>query len=245
MTRTARITTALLALTLAASPALAQATDKPWSVSFDIGGERSLSGDLHGGGTGTVLGLPTQVGARTYDDIYSTGIFWTAGLGYAVGTSGELRGQFSWAKATADRLTVGTVANLDLFGQFDDDRSMGVELGYRQYLGASDMRLRPYIGVFGGVTRVDAIKAEFTVPAANVTLSGVDMYESSTVPVFGATLGLQAALNDMLALQVGADLRWRGNLSPKDGLAGTGLEPINDESRRWSLPFYAGLTLRF
>jgi len=242
---TARITTLLCALALVAAPVAAQTTDKPWSVSFDIGGERSVSGDLHGGGTGTVLSLPTQVGARTYDDIYGTSFFWTAGLGYAVSASGELRGQFSFSKATADRLKVGTVAGLDLFGLFDDDRSMGVELGYRQYLGASDMRVRPYIGVFGGVSRVDAIKSEFTVPAAAVTLSGVDMYESSTVPVGGVNAGLQAALSDMLALQIGADLRWRGNLSPKDGLAGTGLEPINDESRRWSLPFYAGLTLRF
>lgn len=243
--KTARISAFLCALTVAAAPAFAQTSDRPWSVSFDIGTERALSGDLHGAGNGTVLALPTQVSARTYNDIYGMGFQWTAGLGYAVSSSGELRGQFSWAKGTADRLKVGTVANLDLFGLFDDDQSMGVELGYRQYLGGSDARVRPYLGVFGGVSRVDAIKAEFTVPAASVTLSGVDMYEESTVPVFGANVGLQAKLSDALFLQLGADLRWRGDLSPKDGLAGTGLERINDESRRWSLPVSAGLTIRF
>lgn len=242
---TARISAALCALTVAAAPAFAQTPEKPWSVSWDIGIERSLSGDLHGGGNGTVLTLPTQVGARTYDDIYGTGFQWTAALGYAVSPSGELRAQFSWAKGTAERLKVGTVANLDLFGLFDDDKSMGFELGYRQYLGGSDLRVRPYLGVFGGVSRVDAIQAEFTVPAASVTLSGVDMYEESTVPVFGANAGLQAKLSDALFLQVGADLRWRGDLKAKDGLAGTGLERINDESRRWSLPISAGLTIRF
>lgn len=242
---TARISAALCALTLAATPAFAQTPEKPWSVSFDLGMERALSGDVHGGGTGTVLGLPTQVGARTYDDIYGTGFQWSAGLGYAVSPSGELRATFSWAKGTADRIKVGTVANLDLFGLFDEDKSMGVELGYRQYVGSADARVRPYVGLFGGLSRVDAITAEFTVPAASVTLSGVDMYERSTVPVFGANAGLQAKLSEGLFFQVGADLRWRGNLKARDGLAGTGLEPINDESRRWSLPVSAGLTIRF
>lgn len=243
---TARMTLgAIGVLLMAASPAFAQAQEKPWSLSFDVGTERALSGDLHGAGTGTVLALPTQVRARSYNDIFGMGFQWKAGLGYAVTSSGELRAQFSWAKGTADRLTVGTVAGLELFGLFDEDRSMGLELGYRQYVGASDARLRPYVGVFGGVSMVDAIAAEFTVPAASVTLSGVDMYEESTVPVFGASMGFQAKLSDSLLLQLGADLRWRGDLSPKDGLAGTGLEPINDQSRRWSLPVSAGLTIRF
>ena len=30
-----------------------------------------------------------------------------------------------------------------------------------------------------------------------------------------------------------------------DGLAGTGLEGINDESRRWSMPITGGITVRF
>ena len=243
--KTARISAFLCALTVAAAPAFAQTSEKPWSVSFDIGAERALSGDLHGGANGTVLGLPTQVAARTYDDIYGMGLRWTAGLGDAVTPSAELRAQFSWAKGTADRLKVGTVANFDLLGLFDDDKSMEFDLGYRQYLGGAESRVRPYLGVFGGVSRVDAIKAEFTVPAASVTLPGVDMYEESTVPVFGASAGLQAKLTDALSLQVGADLRWRGDLSPKDGLAGTGLDGINDKSRRWSLPVFAGLTVRF
>jgi hypothetical protein len=236
---------ALGALLMAAAPALAQTPEKPWSVSFDLGTERALSGDLHGGGSGTVLGLPTQVGARSYNDIYGMGFQWKAGLGYSVSPSGELRAQFAWAKGTAERLAVGTVADFELFGLFDEDRSMSLEVGYRQYLGAADARVRPYVGVSGGVSMVDAIAGEFTVPAASVTLSGVDMYEESTVPVFGASAGFQAKLNNALSFQVGADLRWRGDLSPKDGLAGTGLEPINDESRRWSLPISAGLTIRF
>ena len=40
-----------------------------WTVSFDLGNQLALSGDVHSGGSGTVLGLPTQVTAKTYDDV--------------------------------------------------------------------------------------------------------------------------------------------------------------------------------
>jgi hypothetical protein len=41
------------------------------------------------------------------------------------------------------------------------------------------------------------------------------------------------------------DFRWYGDLTPVDGLAGTGLESINDESRRWSMPLTVGAVFRF
>jgi hypothetical protein len=36
-----------------------------------------------------------------------------------------------------------------------------------------------------------------------------------------------------------------GDANDLDGLAGTGLESINDESRRWSMPITGGITVRF
>jgi len=83
------------------------------------------------------------------------------------------------------------------------------------------------------------------VPQANVVLPNVDFFDSSVVPAFGMGGGLQVALSDRLAFQGGVDLRWHGDLKAKDGLAGTGLEPINDKSRRWALPITGGLTVRF
>ena len=38
---------------------------------------------------------------------------------------------------------------------------------------------------------------------------------------------------------------WQGDANDLDGLAGTGLESINDESRRWSIPIIGGITVRF
>lgn len=221
----------------------AQAQSKPWSVSFDAGAQTALSGNVHGAGTGRVLTLPTVVDAKTYADIYGTGFYWAAGLGYKVGSNGEVRVQGGYTANPAERLQVGTVAGLALFGQFDDYKAFGMDFGYRQYYGSS--HLRPYAGASVGFTRVDTINSTFTVPAANVTLTAVPMNASSTVPSFGLQGGVQMHLNDSLAFQVGADFRWHGDLDQNEGLAGTGLESINDKTRRWALPVTAGLTLRF
>ncbi|MFN7915317.1 MAG: hypothetical protein U0Q55_08250 [Vicinamibacterales bacterium] len=231
----------IFAATFLAGPVHAQ--EKPWSVSFDLGMQTAVNGNVHGAGTGRVLTLPTVVDAKTYGDIYGNGFYWAAGLGYKVGSNGELRVQGSYTANPADRLQVGTVAGLALFAHFDDYKAFGMDLGYRQYYGASS--LRPYAGASVGFTRVDTINSTFTVPAANVTLSSVPMNASSTVPSFGLQGGVQMHLNDSVAFQVGADFRWQGDLEQNEGLAGTGLDTINDKTRRWALPVTAGLTLRF
>jgi hypothetical protein len=223
------------------APARAQAG--PWSLSFDLGGQTALSGNVHGGGTGVVLNLPTVVNEKTYGDIYGTGFYWAAGLGYKVGSNGEVRVQGGYTANSADTVQVGTVAGLELLAQFDDYKAFGMDFGYRQYVGAS--RLRPYVGASVGFTRVDTINSTFTVPAAGVTLADVPMNASSTVPSFGLQGGAQMHLNDRLAFQAGVDFRWHGDLAQNEGLAGTGLESINDKTNRWALPITAGLTVRF
>src|SRR5436190_14647845 len=84
------------AVLVALSAVDARAQSNPWSVSFDLGGQVALSGDVHGGGSGTVLGLPTQVESRSYGDIYGTGFYWAAGVGHRVGQAGEFRVQASY-----------------------------------------------------------------------------------------------------------------------------------------------------
>ena len=243
MRRMASVSLPIAALLVALSAGEARAQSAPWSVSFDLGTQVSLSGDLHSGGSGTVLGLPTQVQARSYGDIYGNGFYWAAGLGYRVGESGEIRVQGSYTANPAERLQVGTVANLPLFGLFDDYKAFGMDVGYRQYLGAA--AVRPYVGVFGGFVRLDQIQSEFSVPAAGVVLPDVNMYDTSTVPSLGGGGGVQIDLGDRFAVQGGVEFRWQGDATDLDGLAGTGLESINDESRRWSMPVTGGVTVRF
>ena len=231
------------ALVVALSAGDARAQSNPWSVSFDLGTQIALSGNVHGGGSGTVLNLPTQVQARSYGDIYGNGFYWAAGLGYRVGEAGEIRVQGSYTSNPADRLQVGTVANLPLFALFEDYKAFGMDFGFRQYFGTATAR--PYVGAGGGFVRVDKIQSEFSVPAAGVVLSNVSMYDTSVVPSFGAGGGVQINLSDRFAVQGGLEFRWQGDAKDLDGLAGTGLESINDESRRWSMPITGGITVRF
>jgi len=243
MKRITSVSLPVAALVVALSAGDAHAQSNPWSVSFDLGTQIALSGDVHGGGSGTVLNLPTQVQARSYGDVYGNGFYWAAGLGYRVGDAGEIRVQGSYTTNPADRLQVGTVANLPLFALFDDYKAFGMDFGYRQYFGTA--RIRPYVGAGGGFVRVDKIQSEFSVPAAGVVLSNVNMYDTSVVPSVGAGGGVQINLSDRFAVQGGVDFRWQGDAKDLDGLAGTGLESINDESRRWSMPITGGITVRF
>ena len=221
----------------------ARAQSSPWSVSFDLGAQLPVSGDVHAAGSGQVLGLPTQVESRSYEDVYGSGFGWAAGIGYRLGETGEFRVQGSYTSNPAERLQVGSVAGLPLFALFDDYKAFGMDFGYRQYLrqrqGAAlsrrERRLR----------RLEEVKSEFSVPAAGVVLSNVDFYGASVVPSFAAGGGMQVRLSDMVALQGGIEFKWQGDAEDNDGLAGTGLESINDESRRWSLPVTGGITFRF
>lgn len=236
------VLTVVLASILTATPASAQ-TERPWSVSFDAGAQIAVSGEAHGGGNGTVLTLPTTVAAKSYGDVFGPGFIWAASVAYKVRPNGEVRVSGGYTANPADRLQVGTVASLALFAEFHDYKAFGMDFGYRQYLGAGSAR--PFVGGAAGFTRVRRIDSTLSVPAANVTLANVPFYGDSTVPSVAVNGGVQMDLTDRLAFQVGAELRWHGDLSESEGLAGTGLQTINDESRRWAMPVTAGLTVRF
>lgn len=238
--------TSLAAVALASAlwsrPAYAQ-SDRRWSLSFDLGAQTAVSGDVHGGASGRVLNLPTTVVSKSFADIYGPGFDWSAGIGYAIAPQGEIRVSGSYTMNPSERTEVGSVAGLPLFAKFDDYRAFGMDVGYRQYLSGGPVK--PFIGGSAGFTRVEAIDSTLTVPAANVTLNKIGFYESSTVPSFSVSGGAQIALTGNLAFQGGVDLRWQGDLQQNEGLAGTGLESINNESRRWTFPIRAGLTVRF
>lgn len=243
MTRTFVSAAALgFVVALAATPAQAQ-TSRPWSVSFDLGAQMAVTGDSHNAGTGTVLKLPTSVSAKSYGDVFGHGFYWAAGVGYAVTPKGEIRVSGSYTKNPSTSLQVGTVANLPLLAKFDDYKAFGMDFGYRQHLMTG--MIAPYVGATVGFARIDAINSTLTVPAANVTLPNVGFYASSTVPTFAGEAGAQVHLSDAVSLQAGVQLRWQNNLKQNEGLAGTGLETLNNESRRWTAPVTAGLTVRF
>jgi hypothetical protein len=200
-------------------------------------------GNVHDGGTGTVLGLPTTVESRNYRDAYELGYAWRLGLGYGLTRTMEVVGDFTWENAESSPLSVGNVAGLDLRADFDRYRSYGLEGGLRWY--AATGAVRPFLGGVGGFKRVSRVSSTFSVPAAGVVLSDTPFYAASTVPVVGGDAGVLFALTSRVGFGVQTGLRYQGKLTDVDGLAGTGLENLNDVGDRWSVPVTGLLRVRF
>ena len=227
---------------LLAAPGIATAQDYQdegvrgrWSVSLSGGAAVAAGGEFHEGGQGTVLGLATNVQAQKNGDVFDPAIGWRAGVGYGVGRNVELFGDFSWKRASASELSVGDVATLDLRAAFDDYTSYGMDAGMRYHF-APSARVNPYLAALGGFRRVDAIAGTFSVPAAGVTLADTPFFGDSTVPVVGGDAGVLFAVSPRVSLGVEGGLRYHGDLSQLEGLAGTGLENLNDAGRNWSVP---------
>jgi hypothetical protein len=241
------LTMGMLMVTLAAGGAAAQETEGvkgSWSISLKGGIAGALTGDVHDGGTGTVLGLPTSVEPRGYDEVYDTAYGFRAGLGYGISRRAELFGDFTWGRSEASPLSVGNVAGLDLQAQFADYRTYGVEGGLRYHF-APDAPVNPYIAGVGGFLVVDAIPATFSVPAAGVVLRDTPFYDKSTVPTFGGDFGLLLQVAPAFGFGIEAGLRYQATLDSLPGLAGTGLENLNQVGDRWSFPVVGTLMIRF
>jgi hypothetical protein len=215
-----------------------------WSVSLRGGLDLPLGGDVHAGGVGTVLGLPTTVSARDYGDVYGTAFRGEAQVGYGVSERVELFAGGSYAKKSADPLQVGDVASLTLNAQFGEYEEIGVEAGMRYFLSQRSM-LKPYLAVSGGVRFLESNTPTFSVPAAGVTLSDVPFYDSSTVATAAAGLGLRYDVSSTLSLGVETGPRYQSKPDNLPTLIGTGLESINDTGERWSMPVLFTATLRF
>jgi hypothetical protein len=65
------------------------------------------------------------------------------------------------------------------------------------------------------------------------------------VPVVGGDAGLLFNASSRVGLGFEAGVRYHTDLSPLEGLAGTGLENLNDAGSRWSVPLSAVVRLGF
>jgi hypothetical protein len=239
-----RIAAAVVAAGAIAGPASAQGIEGRWSLAFQGGTDFELGGDVHDGGSGTVLGLPTSVEARSFGDVYDPGFRGQLELGYGVSPTSEVFLRGTYYEMESSPLQVGTVAGLTLNADFADSEEWGAELGYRYYLRA-DQPFKIYVAGVAGLRFVRELPSTFSVPAADVVLSDVAFYDSSTVGVFGADVGMSYDLGERFAIGLETGPRYQTGLSDIDGLAGTGLESINDTGSRWSMPIVATLRVRF
>ncbi len=216
-----------------------------WSISLQAGTDIEVSGDYADAAQGTVLGLSTTVEVKRYKDIYGKSFRGNLSLGYGVARNIELFGRSGYYGTHANQVPAGNVASLPLLADFAKYKEWGAEAGVRYYFNPAE-RFKRYIAGVAGLRFLSASPATLSVPAANVVLNDLPFYDKSTVGVFGADLGASYDLSQSVAIGVEAGLRYQTKPSGIDtGLAGTGLDKINDVASRWSIPVLGQITFRF
>ena len=232
------------------SPMVAMAERPVFSV---FGGrDVSVSGEVHDGAVAPVADLgplnPALAGvsaelriqSRDYDEIYDDANTMGLRMAWERG-NGQWFGTLHRTTADGGQVQVGGAfvpalnTTLPVYGRFDDYKATALEGGYRHAFGSGTMR--PYVGGRVGATRVDEIRATFTIPDAAIALNNVAFFDSGWVASAGVDAGVEWQLGESanLALQVSAD--YHGDLKDDDSdIGGLGLGSINDTGSRMAIP---------
>lgn len=241
-----------------ASPAQAQAPtpqapippERRWSVEFGIGWDNGVSGNINSSAIGTINGPSVVILKNQYEDVYGTGLTLKFGGGYLLKEDSEVRLTFTLQSLDADLTRMGDYGASNLYGQYDDYQSFGMDVGYRQYVA-----IKPSIRGYGegtiGLAFIGETDVLLSAPAVNFTADASDFYDRTAAFTFGVNVGVLFDVRQKTAsfpevglfTQVG--LRYVSGMSKVDAFVGTGLESINDSSSRWAMPFTAGVRVRF
>lgn len=239
------IALAIAALLVSGGLASAQPADSSWNVEGGVGWDVSLSGDFLSAGIGTLNDQATIIRSQSFGDVYGTGVQWQFSGGYMLDEINEVRGQFSFQRVGSDLVELGTSGGTELVGTFDDYKAWSLEAGYRHYFAQRRDKIRPYGGGTLGVSIIDEIDGAFAAPQVGITRFATDFYDGTAALTFGVNGGVLYGLNDQIDVNAQVGFRYNSGLSAIDGLAGTGLEDINDKSARWTMPISIGIRVNF
>jgi len=225
----------------------AQATsDSPWSVDFAIGWDNDISGYINSSAIGTINNQAVVILKNSYEDVYGTGLHLRGGLGYMLADrKTELRATVTFQSADADFVTpLGDIGTSKLYAQYSDYQALTLDFGGRQYFDMKP-RIRAYADGLIGIGFVDKIDAKLVAPGANLITNANDFYDQTVAFSLGGNAGVLFERSDKLGLFVQMGLRWTTGLAEVDDLVGTGLDTINDNSSRWTVPFLVGVRYKF
>src|SRR4030095_6902585 len=103
--------------------------------------------------------------------------------------------------------------------------------------GTAERTVRPYGEGMIGICFVDKTDIPLVAPQANITFDNNDFYDQTTAFTLGINAGLLWELTPKLGAYGQLGLRYVTGMSEVDDLVGTGLDSINDNSARWTIPF--------
>jgi len=226
-----------------------------FSLSVQGGIVTEISGNVLVHTEGTLFDRPATVFSNSHRKVYETGfsVFYAAGtVGYGVTPGGEIfvRGTYfdkapiTFLAGTVAFLEDGTLEESDLAAILERYREWGVELGYRFYV-AWRTGLKSYVAPVAGVRFTDRILIERMAAADRGSIIfNVPLYQSSTVPVFGADIGFTFDLGSHFYLGLEAEIRYQTKLSPSE-FSFPGLPGLNSGGNRWSAPVFLTAGVRF
>ena len=216
----------------------------PWSVEFGMGWDRSFSGNINSSAIGRLNNQAVVITKNQYDDVYGTGLHLKGGVGYMLNDVREVRATISFQSLDADLTPMGEYGASRLYGQYSDYQSLALDFGLRQYI-----NVNPMFRVYGegtiGIGFVDKTDVTLVAPAANLFRDANDFYDQTAAFALGANGGVQFRTGVRTAIFAQLGVRWVSGMAEIDDLEDTSLETINDKSGRWTIPFVAGVSVRF
>lgn len=220
------------------------AVTSPWSVDFGIGWDNSISGNINSSGIGTINDQAVVITKNTYEDVYGTGLHFRFGGGYLIDDVTEIRATFTLQSLDADLTPMGDIGASRLYGQYADYQSFGLDVGLRRY-GDLSPKVRAYGEGTIGIAFIDETDVILVAPTANLSGNATDFYDRTAAFTLAGNAGVLVQMAERVWVFGQVGLRWVSGMSAVDGLAGTGLETINDKSARWTFPFIMGARYQF
>jgi hypothetical protein len=214
-----------------------------WSLDVGLGWDNSLSGNINSGAIGTLNDQVTVILPNSYETVYGTGFHLRFGGGYLVDEVTEIRAAFTYQSLEADLVPMGDIGVSRLYGQYDPYRTWSLDGGLRRYFDVQEA-VRAYTEATVGVGFIKEMDVVLSAPAVNLTQRATDFYDATAAVSVGGSVGLLWQATTRVGLFGQFGLRWTSGLSAIDDL-GNGLETINDDSSRWTMPVVIGMRARF
>jgi len=245
-TGTFRSVVLIFAFSVWATSALAQAPDESrLSLDLGVGIHVSVNGNVNSGAIGRLNGQAAAILPNPYGQVYGTGLHFLVGAGWALNDRSELRGAFTFQSADANLVRLGDLGPSSLYGQYSDYQTLGLDLGYRRYVGPSSPRARLYVEGTIGIAFIDAIDVELAAPQSNIIVDNTDFYDQTGAFTWGIGGGVLFPITDRMHFNIQMGLRRTSGLSEVDQLVGTGLDDINNDSARLTFPIVVGVRFHF
>ncbi len=222
----------------------APAREHRWSAEFGLGFDNSISGNINSGGVGTINNQAVVITKNRYEDVYGTGLHLRFGGGYMLKDDTEVRATFTFQSVDADLTRMGDIGSSSLYGEYDDYQSFGLDVGLRRYAAVAD-RFQLYGEGTIGLAFIGETDVMLVAPGANLAGDATDFYDRTAAFTVAGNAGVLFETSERFGVFGQLGLRYVTGMSDVDGLAGTGLEEINDSSARWTLPFLVGVRARF